>query len=641
MMESLTPDSPVLVVEDDDSTAELARRSLVRARRVVRGARRVDEALNLLSRERFGFAILDYRLEDGFAWPVLDAARAASPPIPVVLVTAAGDERVAAEAFHRGASEYVIKTGEFWERLPGIIERLGRAAEAERRNSLLAAVARFSAEAILAGAMDGTIWAWNVGAERLFGYAPEEILGHSARVLFPPDRLDEFEAAWEALRAGGQVSNPDAVRRRKDGTPLDVAETISPMLDAKGQVIGAAIIARDIREQKRLEAQFRQAQKMEAVGRLAGGVAHDFNNLLTVITGYSDLLLATLPADGHARNAVTEIRHAGERAAALTRQLLSFSRSQRTSPGVQDLGEVVRGAQALLGRLIGEDLEFVLQLHDGILPFVADPNQIGQVITNLVVNARDAMPAGGRLTIRTAPALLSPEDVADHQGVASGQFVLLEVEDSGVGMSPAVLQHLFEPFFTTKAPGRGTGLGLSTAYGIVQGSGGFIDVRSAPGKGTLMRVFLPRTARPFVQKPVAPAPVQREHEALTVLVVDDDAAIRRMVQTILTKQGYEVLPAQDGADALAVAGSRQGRIDLLLTDVAMRRLGGPELASRLVSLRPEMRVLFISGYSDSPATRISPNDAFLDKPFTPASLLEKIDAVLGLDAGATPPRSGS
>jgi signal transduction histidine kinase len=400
----------------------------------------------------------------------------------------------------------------------------------------------------------------------------------------------------------------------------------------------ATDLRRAMAQQRRLEEQLIQSQKMEGIGRLAGGVAHDFNNLLTAILGYAELMESQLEDEG-LRSELREIRLAGERAAALTRQLLAFSRRQVLQPRTLDLNIVVSDVEKMLARLIGEDVTLVTRLEPALGSVKADPGQIEQVIMNLAVNARDAMPEGGTLTFETANAMLDADFVAVHSGALPGAYVVLTVTDTGTGMTDEVRGHAFEPFFTTKEKGKGTGLGLATAYGIVKQSGGYITVDSEAGRGTTFRIYLPRvegTAAVTERTTISSLlPVGTE----TILLVEDEAGVRRLSLTVLETQGYIVLEAASGDIALQVARSETGPIHLIVTDVVMPGMNGRELWERLKVLRPDSRVLFMSGYTDDAIARhgvLEPGIAFLQKPFTPFSLAQKVREVL--DAA---PRAGA
>jgi PAS domain S-box-containing protein len=503
---------------------------------------------------------------------------------------------------------------------------------AEEARARLAALVESSEDAILSKTLDGTITTWNAAAERLYGYAAPEVIGQPASRLVPPERADEWRGAMQRLRQGEQVPPFGTVRLRKGGGRVEVSVSISPVRDTTtGALLGASTIARDITQRKRLEEQYLQAQKMEAIGRLAGGVAHDFNNLLTIINGYGSLLLASLPAGDPNRDLVGEITKAGEHAALLTRQLLALSRKQVLHPEVLDLNDVVRETEKMLRRVIGEDIELATDLQPTLGRVHADPGQLTQVLLNLAVNARDAMPTGGPLTIETRNVYLDASYARDHAEVRPGPHVLLAVSDTGHGMAPEVRARLFEPFFTTKEPGKGTGLGLATVYGIVQQSGGHVCVYSEPGVGSTFKVYLPRVERPgqpgTSYQGIRAAPRGDE----TVLLVEDDEGVRSLVQRVLQDGGYHVLVAGSGREALHVCAQQGSPIHLLVTDVVMPEMGGRPLAEQLLGLHPELRVLYLSGYTDDAIIRhgvLVAEVHFLQKPFAPAALAQKVREVL-------------
>jgi two-component system cell cycle sensor histidine kinase/response regulator CckA len=414
------------------------------------------------------------------------------------------------------------------------------------------------------------------------------------------------------------TSQAEAKWRRKDGGIITVLINARAVRDAGGALECIEVFVEDVTGRRSLEDQFLHAQRMEAVGRLAGGVAHDFNNVLTVIITVSELLLGDLPAGDPKREDVEDIRAAALRAAALTRQLLTFSRKQVVQPRVLSVHAVVEGVAGMLQRLVGDDVTVAVSLGSEPQPVRTDPGQLEQIIMNLVVNARDAMPDGGRVTLATSTVVLDEAFAQAHPGASPGPHVLLEVRDTGIGMSPEVLGHVFEPFFTTKGEGKGTGLGLATVYGIVQQLGGAIDIASAPGSGTTFRTYLPCVDAPLEEAPTGAGapPVPRGHE--TLLLVEDDAAVRLVIGDTLRSHGYHVLVAPDGRKALEAAAAESGPISLVLTDVLMPEMSGPEVARALGVSRPGVRVVYMSGYTDDEVSRHGVLEAgvrYLQKPF--------------------------
>ncbi len=525
-------------------------------------------------------------------------------------------------------------------RFDGVIALVTDVSEqrrAEEATARLAAIVESSGDAIISTQLDGTITSWNRGAEKMFGFAAAEVIGTSSYALMPVDAVERSRQRLEGVARGEHVDTVDTHRLHKSGEVIAVALSISPLRDPSGRVVGVSKIERDLTASRKAEAalrrteeQFRQAQKMEAVGRLAGGVAHDFNNLLSVILSYASMNLQALnPTDPLAVD-MGEIVTAAERATTLTRQLLTFSRQQLVEPRVLDLNGLIRGMLSMLGRLLGEDIELAALNAADLGRVRSDPGQLEQVVMNLAVNARDAMPDGGKLTIETA----NVEVGAEYVGLAPGRYVLMAVSDTGVGMDAATQQHIFEPFFTTKEKGKGTGLGLSTVFGIVQQSGGHVSVYSEPGRGTTFKVYLPRTDRAPAQTEASlPAGSLRGSE--TILLVEDEQQVRRVACSILQQKGYHVLEASNGGEAFLISKQYEGRIHLLLTDVVMPRMSGPQLVRELAGQRPEMRVLFASGYTDETIIHHGILDAgieFLQKPFTPQLLLRRVRQVLDTPA---------
>jgi PAS domain S-box-containing protein len=470
----------------------------------------------------------------------------------------------------------------------------------------------------------------NPALVQMLGYdTADELLSVSlARDVY--DDPEDRARLIRQYRHTNRVESEQVRWKKKDGTPISVRLSGRAILKTNGEVEAFEMIAEDVTERHALEEQLRQSQKMEAVGRLAGGVAHDFNNLLTVIKGYSELMLDQLEAADPMRAEVEEIQRAADRAASLTRQLLAFSRQQVLAPKVIDLNTVVGNMDKLLKRLLGEDVDLFTVLDPKIGTVRADPGQVEQVIMNLAVNARDAMPKGGKLTIETSNVALDEGYAREHASVKPGYYVMIAVSDTGIGMDAVTRSHVFEPFFTTKELGKGTGLGLSTVYGIVKQSGGYIWVYSELGMGTTFKVYLPRVdaAAEFLKRAVSSDP-HRGHE--TVLLVEDEDGVRALIRQVLHRNGYTVLQASHGGEALLLCERHEGKIDLLLTDVVLTQMSGTELAQRLLQIRPDMRVLYMSGYTDEAIVQhgvLSPGTSFLQKPFTNEFLARKVREVL-------------
>ena len=465
----------------------------------------------------------------------------------------------------------------------------------------------------------------NVAAERMFGWVAGEVIGRPIPIV-PAEQLEEDVGR---LSVSGEHSFAGYETRcaRKDSSLVDVY--VSTALLRGGGVLGTVWVMADVTERRVMEEQLRQAQKMDAVGQLAGGVAHDFNNLLTVITSYGQFLLNALPEHDPRRSDAHEITQAAARAATLTRQLLAFSRRQVLQPQVLDLNEVIGEMERLLRRVISEDISLVTQFESSIGAVRADRGQIEQVVMNLVVNARDAMPSGGVLAISTRVAHLDAAYARRHAGVSPGRHVVIAVRDTGMGMDTATQERIFEPFFTTKAKGKGTGLGLSTVYGIVRQSGGHIEVRSALGRGTTFEIFLPQVAASVpARSGHALGAIPRGTE--TVLVVEDEDAVRHIVRRVLEEQGFTIMEARDGHEALRVCAQHGDDVDLVLSDVIMPGMGGRQLARALAATRPSLPVLFMSGYTDDGelAGGSEAGSSVLAKPFTAETLARHVREAL-------------
>jgi two-component system cell cycle sensor histidine kinase/response regulator CckA len=475
---------------------------------------------------------------------------------------------------------------------------------------------------------DGRVIVWNPGAERIFGWSEDEALGQPLQTVPEGDRAG-FQQLLERSRGGEALESVEVRRQRKGNEPVDLLLSTAALRDAEGQIRGTVHLAIDITEQKELEEQFRQAQKLESIGQLAGGVAHDFNNLLTVIMGRSEILLNRLPADSPNRRGVQLIQTTAQRAATLAKQLLAFGRRQVLEHRVLDLNEVVNGVVPMLKRLIGEDIELIVHPGTHLDRVRGDRGQLEQVIMNLVVNARDAMSEGGQITLETDNVVLSEEYARERVGSRPGPHVMLAVTDTGTGMDRATQARIFEPFFTTKELGKGTGLGLATVYGIVKQSGGNIWVYSEPGHGTTFKIYLPRVDDAL--DTVGPAAIGPGRGSETILVAEDDDEVRALAREVLEGYGYTILEAARPADALQIAERYAGAINLLLTDVVMPQMSGRQLADRLAALRPEMRVLYVSGYPGEAIVqqgRLDAGTQYLPKPIMPPALAAKVREVL-------------
>ena len=494
----------------------------------------------------------------------------------------------------------------------------------------LAAIVESSDDAIVGKTLDGTVTAWNIGAERLFGYSAAEMIGAPIARIIPADRVGEMEAILDRVRGGGYVEHHETDRLTNDGRRIRVSITVSPIRDDEGHVIGASKIARDITRERQLEDLVRQTQKMEAVGRLAGGLAHDFNNLLTVILGYAATLDTRLPPEDPLRNTVAEILRAGERAASLTGQLLTFSRKQVTQQKVQDLNVLISQTRDMLERMIGEDVELTVLPDSEPCLVNIDSGQLTQILMNMAVNARDAMPTGGKLTIESCTVSRGQEDLGRRGFRPAGRFARITITDNGDGMDAETQSHIFEPFFTTKEEGRGTGLGLATVFGIVTQHEGWVDVYSEKNFGTTFTIYFPRADSIQSEAAVAPKqfiPVRKAR----ILLVEDQAAIRMLGEDVLSDAGHEVLSAGNGRAALDLIQKNPKPIDLLVTDVVMPEMSGPELADRLLKTQTDLIVLYVSGYPDHALLQrgaIEQGTAFLQKPFLPDVFLAKVNELL-------------
>lgn len=493
-------------------------------------------------------------------------------------------------------------------------------------------------DAIVATDLNFAITSWNQAAEALYGWPAREVIGQPVDEIlqteYPYAQPEQMQRRF--LKQG--IWKGETIQKHKDGTAINILASVSLIKDSTGKPVGVVAVNRDITERKqaekaqaKLEEQLRQAQKMESIGRLAGGVAHDFNNLLTVIQGYCGLMQAQISSESPLLEDLKQIQRAGERATALTRHLLAFSRKQILAPTTLDLNSLVTNLRKMLERLIGEDITLSTVLQPGLWTITADPGQIEQVIMNLAVNARDAMPTGGMLTIETSNVQLDENYLRTQLGAPSGPCVMLVVTDTGCGMDESTRAQIFEPFFTTKELGKGTGLGLATAYGIIKQSGGDITVYSEPGQGATFKLYLPASeiAANGLAVPAANPVTHGGNE--TILLVEDEETVRKLARTALQGKGYVILEASHGGEALSLFEQHQGLIDLLVTDVVMPQMSGRELAEQLKTFQPQLKVLFMSGYTDDAIVRhglLTAEVEYLSKPFSLNVLASKVREVL-------------
>jgi PAS domain S-box-containing protein len=507
-----------------------------------------------------------------------------------------------------------------------------RRLAAQTEIARLAHIVETTDDAVMSISLEGKVLSWNQAAERLYGYTWEELVTN-VRVLVPEERQEEFERIRQAVMAGRSLDHYESIRVKKSGERVPVSLTISPLRDQTGRITGWSAIARDLTETKkaeRLEEQFRQAQKLESLGRLTGGVAHDFNNLLMVISSYTEMVQEQLAPENPLRRKTEQVLHAAARGASLTQQMLAFSRKQVLSPKIIDLNGVLADTTGMLKRMIGEDIDLLFFPDRSLWPIQADPGQITQVLLNLCVNARDAMPTGGKLTIETQNVTIAEQDASRQAGCAAGDYAMLAVTDNGTGMSQEVQERIFEPFFTTKEIGKGTGLGLSMVYGIVKQSGGYVSVYSEPGKGSCFKLYFSRAHEVVTETVVSRTPV-RHGKGQTILVVEDEEPLRESIVDYLSAHGYQILPASSGRQALDVAARHNGSIDLLLTDVVMPGMSGPELEAQLRNSDGTIRTLYMSGYTDQAIVNhgmLYSQAAFLQKPFSLHALADKLKDLL-------------
>jgi PAS domain S-box-containing protein len=631
------------VVIADDSEAD----ALLLVRELRRGGyepvyQRVDTASAMkaaLEHQTWDLVIADHSIPGFSGLEALALVKERRLDIPFIVVSGTISEDQAVAAMKAGASDYFAK-GELKRLVPAIARELreakGRAAQRES-DARLATLVEHAPVGIFRSTPAGRVLSVNAAFVRILGYdSPTDVLQLDLTRDVYADPAERQRLLDQHTYTDREYDDMEATWKRRDGSLLNVQLSARAARNAARQIEYYETFVRDVTEPRRLQQQLVQAQKMEAVGRLAGGIAHDFNNLLTAILGSADLALDSLPAGVPEREEIEEVRKAALRAADLTRQLLAFSRQQVIAPTVLNPNDAVAAADKLLRRLLGEDVELRVVLASDLAAVRVDPSQLEQVVLNLAVNARDAMPNGGKLTIETQNVELDQAYVRGHLSAQPGSYVMLAVSDTGVGMDAATQARIFEPFFTTKEKGRGTGLGLATVYGIVKQSGGWIWVYSEPGHGTTFKVYFPRVAEVAPPPAATPAPPASVRGTETVLVVEDDEMLLTLVEKVLKANGYTVLVAAHGGDAERVAAQHDGPIHLLMTDVVLPGLNGREVARRLEAVRRGIRVLYLSGYTDDAIVHhgvLEQGVAFLQKPFSPAVLGRKVREVL--DSPAT------
>jgi PAS domain S-box-containing protein len=568
----------VLLVEDSADDADLLLRELKRAGYDPTHERVWSAAgiISALGRSEWDLVISDHGMPAFSGTEALLIVREHAPDIPFIFVSGSIGEDVAVAAMRAGAQDYVMK-GNIRRLAPAIGRELKESESRKRERiteeqlrstgEMLRSVFAASPLAIIATDLNGLVTLWNPAAERLFGWTRDEVIGKENPAV-PSQARESIEARRALAKRGEAFTDVEARRLKKDGKLVDVTVTIAATHDGEGRPDGVTVVYQDLTERKQLQAQFLQAQKMEAVGRLAGGVAHDFNNLLTVITSYADLLSANDAPVGTWREDLQEITRAADAATGLTRQLLSFSRQRVIEPKVLDLNAVVTGATKLAGRLLGANIQMIVQLDPQTGAVKVDAGHVEQIVMNLAVNARDAMPRGGRLTITTSRVSASEVHAGDPGDAPTISYARLAVTDTGTGMDEATQLRIFEPFFTTKATDKGTGLGLATVYGLVKQYEGFVRVHSVLGKGTTFELFIPVARSSTPAEPIT-APGERPKAAGTILLVQDEPAVRSVARRMLETVGYSVIEAPDSQTALRIAESRPGAINLLITDVEL------------------------------------------------------------------------
>jgi PAS domain S-box-containing protein len=587
-----------------------------------------------LAAEKFDAFLLDLHVRGSERLAGMAEIRSHGDSLPIIVLVTRKEEELGKQSLKAGAAEYLLKetlSQELLRRTLRYVIEVKRVENAARKcEQRFLDLFENAKDIFFTLDLDGNITSLNKSGEEVMGFSRSEAVQNNIKSLVVPEHLGACREMMQRILNGEPLQHFEIHMNRKDGRRV-VLETSARLIQSGGQKEGVQGIARDVTERRHLENILRQSQKLEAIGRLSGGVAHDFNNLLCVIIGHTEVLSDWLDPTNPVTNNVTQIKKAADSAAALTRQLLAFSRKQVVHPQTLDLNAIVVDTENLLGRLIGEHIELFTALDPVLGQVLMDPVQVEQILMNLVLNARDAMPQGGKLTIETSNINLEEDHKSKHSFVPAGNYVLFAVTDTGCGMDEKTLSRIFEPFYTTKELGKGTGLGLATVYGIVKQSGGFIWVYSEYGHGTTFKVYLPRVDNPLT--PLRPTKqrmgIQTGTE--TILLVEDAAPLRILIKQILMNCGYKVLDAENGNDAIRIARAFHGRIHLLLTDAVMPGMGGEQLAEQLTSFLPDLKVLYMSGYPNDGIVRsgILPDGvAFLEKPFTREILTRHVRQVL-------------
>src|SRR5580698_835985 len=641
----LPPPLRVLLIGKREEDYFLIRETLERTRHSLPAeldhVHSLEEARTMLEQKNYGLILFEHETGQAGAVQLLSGFHQDGVAVPFIMLTEHADEKTVAEIISAGTWNYVAKSQIDGASLVRTIRstlalhsmQQERQTAEESLRKLSRAVEQ-SADMVIVADRNGIIEYVNPAFEALTGYRHDEVYGKTPQILKSGEQGAEvYRDLWKTILAGN-VFRGILVNRKKNGDLYYVEQSISPVRDSEARITHFISNGRDLTDRINMEAQLLQAQKMDAIGRLAGGVAHDFNNLLTIITSYSELALDTVPQDSPLEAKLQEILLAARRAAELTRQLLAFSRKQPQALRVLELNPVIARITKTLPRLIGEDIELTYVPGEGLGRVRIDPVQIEQILMNLAANARDGMLQGGHLRIETADITLDePYIHRKHAVIPLGHYAAITISDDGSGISPEHLPHIFEPFYTTKPPGEGTGLGLATVYGIVKQNQGFIWAYSEPDLGTVFKIYLPCVASHKTADPIENVKVERISRGTeTVLLVEDESAVRHATAEFLTLQGYTVLEAKDGLDALAVAKNHSARIHLVVTDVVMPNMSGGLLAKELNRLRPETSLLFVSGYAgktvvDHNVVDLATN--FLQKPYTLKQLSSKIREALG------------